>query len=735
MPMVGDQSGSRILEGTLERVIYQNQDSQWTVASLLPDGGGEPVTIVGALLGVQEGTPLQVRGEWVVDRRYGRQFKIEAYQTRSPETLIGIERYLGSGMIPGIGVELAKRLVGAFGLDTLRVIGEAPERLTEVEGIGRSRADSIAEAWSEQHDIQEVMVFLRGHGVSSAYAVRIFKRYGRDAIGVVRQNPYRLALDIWGVGFKTADRIARNLGIAADAPARLEAGLVHVLGQLAEDGHLHAPEPHLIERAAELLEVAPDAVAAAIDRLEQSNLVVREALGDRGRCVSLAGLWQEEHDAAAALAALARTSMKPLPLDLEATFAEFERELGVALAPQQRQAVEAAAMDKVVVITGGPGVGKTTIVRAIVRASRKAKRNLALAAPTGRAAKRLAESTGADAATLHRLLEFQPQDGSFLRGADHPLEVDAVIVDEASMVDIALFRALLVAMPPEAQLILVGDIDQLPSVGPGSVLHDVIESGAAAVVRLTEIFRQAAESRIIVSAHRINQGELPELDAPPGRDAARSDFYFVDRDDPIAARETLVELVAERIPDRFGFDPIADLQVLTPMHRGELGTRALNAALQERLNPAREGAAEVVRGERVYRAGDKVMQLRNDYEKDIFNGDIGIIRGVQRDGQGLLVDLPDGRSVEYQRQELDQIVHAYAVSVHKSQGSEYPVIILPLVTQHYMMLQRNLLYTGITRGKRLVVLVGSRRAIAMAVRNDSTRERWTWLAERVREQM
>lgn len=732
---MGQRADSTVLQGTLERVVYQNQDSQWTVARLAPEGGGDPVTIVGSLLGVQEGTPLQVRGQWVVDRRYGKQFRIEAYQTRSPETLVGIERYLGSGMIPGVGPELAKRLTARFGLDTLRIITEQPERLTEVEGIGPSRAGSIAEAWSEQRDIQEVMVFLRGHGVSTAYAVRIFKRYGRDAIGVVRQNPYRLALDIWGVGFKTADRIARNLGIAADAPERLEAGLVHVLGQLAEDGHLHAPEPHLIERAAELLEVAADAIGPAIDRLEESQLVVREALGDRGRCVSLTGLWQEEHEAAAALAELARTPMKPLPMDLDRTVAAFEEEVGVALAPQQRQAVEAAAMDKIVVITGGPGVGKTTIVRAIVRAAHEARRVLALAAPTGRAAKRLAESTGVEAATIHRLLEFQPQDGSFLRGADRPLEVDAVIVDEASMVDIALFRALLVAMPAEAQLILVGDIDQLPSVGPGAVLHDVMESGAAAVARLTEIFRQAAESRIIVNAHRINSGELPELDPPPGRDAARSDFYYVDRDDPLLARDTVVELVAERIPARFGFDAVADIQVLTPMHRGDLGTRALNAALQERLNPAREGEPEVVRGERVYRAGDKVMQLRNDYEKDVFNGDIGVIRGVHRDGQGFLVDLPDGRSVEYQRQELEQIVHAYAVSVHKSQGSEYPVIVLPLVTQHFMMLQRNLLYTAITRGKKLVVLVGSRRAIGMAVRNDSTRERWTWLAERVRAQM
>jgi len=726
------------LDGTLERVVFQNRDSQWTVARFAPDEGGDEVTVVGSLLGVPPGTPLTVRGGWVVDKRYGKQFRIESYRTKSPETLIGIERYLGSGLVPGIGPELAKRIVGHFGQDTLAVIEKEPERLHEVEGIGQSRASKIAGAWVEQKDIQDVMVFLRGHGVSTAYAVRIYKKYGGDAVGLVRQNPYRLALDIWGIGFRTADAIARSLGIGKDAPERLESGLVHVLGELASDGHVHVPEEHLLESAAELLEVEATELAAPLDKLVASNLAVREPLGDRGLCISLIDLWEEEHEAAQAFSALVNTPMRRAEKAAIAALAAFEGEAGIELAPQQRQAIEASVTDKCVVITGGPGVGKTTIVRAIVRIFAARERRFALAAPTGRAAKRLAESTRTDAGTIHRLLEFQPQDSSFARNAQRPLQVDAIIVDEVSMMDIALFRALLTATPPEAQVILVGDVDQLPSVGPGSVLADVIASGAASVVRLTEIFRQAAASKIVVNAHRVNRGEPPELAPPPGRDADRSDFYFVSRDDPTLARQLIVELVAERIPQSFGLDPLADIQVLTPMHRGELGTRALNAALQERLNPGGPGVAEMRRGERPFRAGDKVMQIRNDYDKSVFNGDIGIIRDVRRpltdDGDNsLAVEMLDGRAVDYQRDELDQLVHAFAISVHKSQGSEYPAVVIPLATQHYLMLQRNLLYTAITRGKRLVVIVGMQKAVNMAVRNDATRVRWTWLAERIRE--
>jgi exodeoxyribonuclease V alpha subunit len=731
--MAGDAA---IVEGTLDRVVFQNPSSQWTVARLLPAEGGAPITVVGALLGVQPGLPLILRGAWVDDRRYGRQFRVESYQTRSPETLLGIERYLGSGLIPGIGAELAKRIVAAFGLRTLEVIEEEPTRLEEVEGIGRARAASIAEAWKEQRDIQDVMVFLRGHGVSAAYAARIYKRYGNDAVGLVRENPYRLALDIWGIGFKTADGIARNLGIEKSAPARLEAGLVHVLGELAEDGHAHAPEDALVARSAELLEVDAEPLRPALERLEASGLIVREPLGERGVCVSLLALWEQERDTAAALARVAETPMPAADLDVDGALTWFEEREAIELAPEQRRAIRAAALDKCVVITGGPGVGKTTIVRAITAIFAAKKRRVALCAPTGRAAKRLSESAGAPALTLHRMLEFQPRTASFERNATRPLEVDVVIVDEASMIDIALARALLVALPPEAQLVLVGDIDQLPSVGPGSVLADVIASEAATVVELREIFRQAAQSQIVVAAHRINRGEMPELAPPSGDDPTRTDFYFVGRDDPLAARDTLIELVAERIPQRFGFDPIAEIQVLAPMHRGDLGTTALSAALQARLNPS--GATpfpEVQRGDRVFRAGDKVMQIRNDYDREVFNGDMGIVRAIEREPEVLRVELFDGRVTEYRRDDLDQLVHAYAVSVHKSQGSEYPAVVLPLMMQHYMMLQRTLLYTAVTRGKQLVVVVGQARAVQKAVRQSAAKERWTYLAERIRQSL
>lgn len=717
------------LEGTLERIVFQNQETQWTVARIATDDGAE-VTAVGSLLGVTTGTGLRLRGQWVEDRRFGRQFKVDSYQTRSPETRLGIERYLGSGAVPGIGPELAKRIVERFGLDTLEIIAQRPGELTAVDGIGPARAEAIAAAWQEQHELQEVMVFLRGHGVSAAFAGRIYKRYGKDAVGVVRQNPYRLAIEVWGIGFRTADAIARSLGMATDAPERLEAGLLHVLGELEDEGHCHAPEGHAIQTAAELLGVAAELLAPAVSRLLLSGLVVREQLGRRGPCLSRTAMRETERAAAEALATLARTPPRPLSVELETFLAEYEREQGIELAAEQRRAIAAAVRDKVVVITGGPGVGKTTIVRAVVTLFSGKLRRIALAAPTGRAAKRLTESTGAQAVTLHRLLEFQPQSSEFARTADTPLEADVVVVDEASMIDIALFEALVAAIPPAAQLVLVGDIDQLPSVGPGAVLADVIESGAATVAPLTEIFRQAAESRIVVSAHRVNRGELPELEPPAGSDPARSDFYFIEREDPVAARDTLVELVAERIPQRFGFDPLIDLQVLTPMHRGELGTAALNAALQERLTDA--DAPRLSRGQRHFRAGDKVMQLKNDYDKDVYNGDLGVVRRIDGADEALLVELADGRFVRYERGELDELVHAFAISIHKSQGSEYPAVVIPLVTQHYLMLQRNLLYTAITRGKRLVVLLGSRRAVSMAVQNQRARERWTYLAERTR---
>ena len=719
------------LDGTVERFVFRNDESSFTVARF-ETPGHQHVTIVGELGGVNEGLPLRLRGHWVDDKKFGRQFRIQTYQLRAPETLVGIERFLGSGVIPGIGPELARRLVGHFGMDTLEVIDRKPERLVEVSGIGAGRARKLAAAFAAQRDVQDVMVFLRGHGVSAAFAARIVKKYGKDAINVVRTNPYRLAHEIWGIGFRTADAIADKLGIARDAPERLEAGLLHALETSAEAGHMHLPDDELVVAAADLLGVVSDKLLPRLAALEQHRLIVREVLGHRGACTMMPWAHDAEVSSAGLLAALARTPPRGLGLDIHAAIHAFEAVTSVTLADQQRRAVEAALVDKCTVITGGPGVGKTTIVKAIVHLARLVHRKVALAAPTGRAAKRLGEATVMEAMTIHRLLEFQPHAGGFQRNRENLLEADLIVIDEASMVDAQLFSSLISAVRPSAQLILVGDIDQLPSVGAGAVLSDVIESEAATVIRLTEIFRQAQASKIVVSAHAINHGELPVLEAPAAG-AAATDFYFISRDDPDAARATIVELVAERIPKSFGFDPVAEIQVLAPMHRGELGTTAINRALQDRLNPP-AGGAELARGERVFRRGDKVMQLRNDYDKAVFNGDIGVISAIDADEAVVRVEF-DGRIASYERAELDQLSHAYAVSVHKSQGSEYAAVVIPLATQHYMMLQRSLLYTAVTRGKKLVVIVGNKRAVAMAVRNADAKKRYTWLAERVRAAM
>lgn len=716
------------LDGAIDRFVYKDEESHFSVARFSVVGESMATTVVGELVNVTEGVPLRLHGQWVEDRKWGRQFRISSYQLRTPETLVGIERFLGSGIIPGVGAELARRMVEKFGMDTLEVIVSAPHRLTEVSGIGASRAGKIAEAWAAQRHVQDVMVFLRGYGVSPAFAARIVKRYGKDAINVVRENPYRLARDVWGIGFRTADGIAQKLGIARDADSRLEAGLLHVLDENVEQGHLHLPDEHLVSETATLLAVNADRVRQRLAALVLSGLAIQETLGSRGSCSALPWAYLAEVQTAAMLSELVRTPTRFLDLEVDAAIDAFEVVTEMHLAPQQRSAVRAALLDKCVVITGGPGVGKTTIVKAITHLARLGKRKVSLAAPTGRAAKRMAEATAAEAMTIHRLLEYQPQSQGFARNKANPLDADLIIVDEASMIDLKIFHALLEALRANAQLVLVGDIDQLPSVGAGAVLADVIASEVTTVIRLTEIFRQAAESRIVVSAHQINDGELPDLSTPSGT----SDFYFINRDDPEAARATVVELVAERIPAKFGFDPLTSVQVLTPMHRGELGTQALNQVLQAKLNPPAEGTAELTRGERVFRRGDKVMQLKNDYDRGVYNGDIGVIAVISTEDNTARVDFGDGRVADYERGELDQLVHAYAVSVHKSQGSEYPAVVIPVSTQHFMMLQRSLLYTAVTRGKRLVVLVGSKKAVAMAVRNSAARQRFTWLAERLR---
>ncbi len=714
------------LDGTLDRVVFKNDESSFTVARF-QTAAHLPVTIVGELVGVTEGLPLRLRGQWIEDKKFGKQFKVTSYQLRTPETLVGIERFLGAAGIQGIGPEMAKRLVKKFGMDTLEIIDREPQRLTEVVGIGTARAAQLSAAFAEQRQMQDVMVFLHGIGVSPSLAPRIIKRYGKDAINIVRANPYRLAHEVRGIGFRTADAYAQKLGLARDAPERIEAGILHALETAADDGHMHLPDETLLAQTAELLGIDLGLIPPRLGALEQRGLVIRESLGDRGACTELPWAYEAEAEAAARLAELIRTPSRASSLDVHAAIHAFEAVTNLQLAGQQRRAVEAALTDKCVVITGGPGVGKTTIVKAIVHLAMLTKRKVALAAPTGRAAKRLGEATAHEAMTIHRLLEYQPHANGFARKPENPLDVDLLVIDETSMVDAQLFCAVMAALRPGSQLVLVGDVDQLPSVGAGSVLSDVIASNAAVVIRLTEIFRQAAESKIVVSAHRINHGELPDLDTPVG---ANTDFFFIGRDDPEAARATIIELISERIPTRFGFDPVTEVQVLAPMHRGELGTGALNAALQQKLNPPVEGALELARGDRVFRRGDKVMQLKNDYDKNVFNGDIGVIAGIDSDKQ-LRVEF-DGKIASYERQELDQLIHAYAVSIHKSQGSEYPAVVIPLGTQHFMMLQRSLLYTAVTRGKRLVVIVGSKRAVQLAVRNADARQRFTWLAERVR---
>lgn len=712
------------VEGVLERIVFSNEENAWTVARLTVAGQRDLVTAVGNLLGVQPGENLRLTGAWIQDPKYGKQFKVTSYATVTPATAGGIEKYLGSGLIRGIGKVMASRLVATFGLETLDVIENHPDRLVEVEGIGPKRSRDILRAWEEQREIKEVMIFLQSHGVSTHYAIKIYKAYGPRATELVRENPYRLATDIYGIGFKSADKIAAALGIPPTAPQRIEAGSLYLLGQAGDRGHVYLPRKTLLEEAEKLLEAPAALVDQALAALVETEQIVLEPLdAPEDQAIFLRSLHAAEAGVAARLRALLIQPPLPLEIDVDRALDWFEKSETIELARQQRQAIRAGLTRKVLVITGGPGTGKTTLVRGLVKILEKKRQKVLLAAPTGRAAKRLAEATGSEATTLHRLLEIDPKTRQFVRNRDHPLSCDLLIVDEASMLDTVLANHVLRAVPDHGRLILVGDVDQLPSVGPGRVLSDLIRSDAIEVVRLTEIFRQAERSLIVVNAHRVNQGLMPILESVD----SDGDFFFIERAQQEELVETLAQLVSRRIPAKFGLDPVEHIQVLTPMNRGPLGTENLNAVLRDLLNPT---GVEVTRGGQTLRLGDKVMQVRNNYDLEVFNGDIGRIAAIDEVDQLVTVAL-DGREVIYDHGSLDELVLAYACSIHKSQGSEYPCVVIPLHSTHYVMLQRNLLYTALTRAKRLAVLVGEEKALRIAVGNRRVRARFTRLAERL----
>jgi exodeoxyribonuclease V alpha subunit len=734
---VGSQGGGAVLDGVLERVTFANPETGYTIARIAPErAGGELVTAVGPLLGAQVGEFLRLRGRWSSHPRYGRQFEVFSYATVLPATAAGIQKYLGSGLIKGIGPVMAERMVAHFGVDIMHIIEDQPGRLIEVEGLGPKRTAKIAAAWAEQKAIKEVMIFLQGVGVSTSLAVRIYKKYGDASVSVVRAEPYRLAADVWGIGFKTADTIARSVGIAPDSPERIKAGLAYTLSEAADDGHCYLPAPNLIGDAAKILDVPAGLIGPCLDELAAAEGVIRETVPAQDQAASqvpavyLPPFYSAERSVAHALLRLHAAGADRLAgfaaVDWDKALAWLRGRTGADLAPEQADAVRLALTAKVAVLTGGPGCGKSFTVRSVVELARAKGARIVLAAPTGRAAKRLAELTGHQAATIHRLLALRPGgDPSF--DASNPLDADLVVVDETSMVDVILASKLIKAVPPGAHLLLVGDVDQLPSVGAGEVLRDLLAAGSLPAVRLTRIFRQAQQSGIVVSAHRINAGQLPAL-------TGFGDFFWFGCEDTEQTAELVTDIVARRIPARFGLDPRRDIQVLCPMHRGPAGAGNLNLLLQDALTPYTEGRPERRYGGRVFRVGDKVTQLRNNYDKGaagVFNGTVGVVTGMSMEDHTLTVRTDEDESVDYGFDELDELAHAYAVTIHRSQGSEYPAVVIPLTTSSWMMLQRNLLYTGVTRARKLAVLAGSRRALAAAVRTKGAGRRHTALAHRL----
>ena len=727
------------LRCAVERITYRNEENGYTVLRCRAKGFQDLVTVVGSMPETHVGSVLQLEGEWRLDAKYGRQFSVSAFEETMPATAYGIEKYLGSGLVKGIGPKFAHRIVRAFGAETLDIIEETPERLLEVPGIGQVRVDRIRKSWAEQKEIRNIMLFLQGHDVSTGHATKIYKTYGADSIRVVQENPYRLADDIWGIGFRTADTIARRMGFEPDRPERLRSGLLYTLNRLADEGHCFATGHQLLQAGQELLEVEAGPLETVLrDMTESQDLITEEYSADDGApetAIYLPPYYHAEAGTAKRLKELLRAlpSVTVRPEGLEE---RVQRRTGMQYDEVQLRAIRTAAESKVQVLTGGPGTGKTTTTQGMIAAFRETGAKILLAAPTGRAAKRLTESTGLEAKTIHRLLEMKPPEG-YQRNAENPLEGDVLIVDECSMIDIMLMYSLLRAVPDSMTLILVGDVDQLPSVGAGNVLRDIIASACFPVIRLTRIFRQAQTSRIIMNAHRINAGGMPDLS-----NGRNTDFFFMDVEKEMKAKgldtaeaanvseeaaKTVLELVQRRLPRHFRISP-REIQVLTPMQRGPAGAANLNLLLQEAVNPGEGG---LQRGGIRYRKNDKVMQIRNNYDKEVFNGDIGFVQEVDQENRSLTVNF-EGRQAEYEASELDELVLAYATTIHKAQGSEYPVVVMPVLMSHYMMLQRNLIYTGVTRAKRGMVMVGSRRALAYAVRNINIRRRNTLLADRLK---
>ena len=726
------------LTGQIERITYSDAESGYAVLRIDVKGHPDLFTAVGTVASPSVGEVLKMKGTWTEHPRFGAQFRIISYESFAPSSVQGIEKYLGSGLIKGIGPSIAEKIVSLFGPDSFKVLDTQPERLLEIDGIGEKKAAAIVQAWTEQREMRGVMLFLQSHGIGTGYALRVFRHYGSASVQVLQENPYRLAIDIFGIGFMTADKIASSMGFSKESPLRIRAGVLHVINELTREGHIFVPVEELSASVSEILSVPLEMAERGIEECRLGEELIIEWYSDaegKDECaVYLPAFHYAEVHSAKNLCRILASPFNGQYAAPDVVIPWVQEELGIRFAEEQSEAVKKALSSQVMVITGGPGTGKTTLIKAIIKIRSARGFRIMLAAPTGRAAKRMAEAAGHEAKTIHRMLEYTGSlsaGGDFMKNENDPLDCDLLIVDEASMIDQVLFHHLLKAVPKGASVIFVGDADQLPSVGPGNVLKDLIDSGVCPVVHLKEIFRQGDESMIVVNAHRVNSGEMPFLDDKETA-SHTNDFYFIEEGDPEKALEIIKKLVTVRIPQKFGLDPVRDIQVLTPMHRGSVGTSRLNAELREVLNT--HHGPKVQRMGRTLEEGDKVMQIRNNYDKDVYNGDIGTVIKIDGEECRVTVEMDSGK-ISYDFAELDELVHAYAVSIHKSQGSEYPAVVVPIMTQHYVMLQRNLLYTGITRGKKLVVLVGTKKAVAIAVRNDKTRKRYTRLAGRLKKSL